>query len=91
MGYRSFNSGGGEGQQFVINWGPQGVEGRIVERFIGYSAFVVGRKFGRETQHAMLVYSEYIEEIAKTGFAQVEAHGSALFLDGHDAQKQWRR
>ena len=36
-------------------------------------------------------YSEYIEEIAKTGFAQVEAHGSALFLDGHDAQKQWRR
>ena len=52
---------------------------------------MVGRKFGRETQHAMLVYSEYIEEIAKTGFAQVEAHGSALFLDGHDAQKQWRR
>ena len=23
-------------------------------KFIGYSAFVVGRKFGRETQHAML-------------------------------------
>jgi hypothetical protein len=83
---------GAAGDMVTVSWGPNTVciaPGTEINRFIRQltKRFIeIKQVFGQAEEIGLRIkrrpYSEYLDEIAKTGICRVEGHGFALFVDG---------
>jgi hypothetical protein len=83
---------GASGDMVTVSWGQNTVcivPGTEINRFIRQltTRFIeIKQLFGQAEEIGLRIkrrpYSEYLDEIAKTGICRVESHGFALFVDG---------